>query len=63
MEDLPPDWDRHDLKAALDVALTEEKVHLGVFYEEERPVYSRVVRQFETEPKQFDLAEYLKRFS
>ncbi len=63
VEDLPPDWDRHDLKAALELALTEEKVHLGIFYEEERPVYSRAVRQFEPEPKQFDLAEYLQRFS
>ncbi len=63
VEDLPPDWDRHDLKTALELALTEEKVHLGVFYEEERPVYSSVVRRFESEPKQFDLAEYLKRFS
>jgi 2-oxoglutarate ferredoxin oxidoreductase subunit beta len=63
VEDLPSDWDRHDLKAALETALTEEKVHLGVFYEEERPVYGTAVRQFEPEPKQFDLAEYLKRFS
>jgi len=63
VDDLPPDWDRHDLKAAMEMALTEEKVHLGVFYEEERPVYSSAVRQFEPEPKQFDLAEYLKRFS
>jgi len=62
VESLPPDWDRHDLKAALEMALAEEKVHLGVFYEEERPVYSTAVRQFEPEPKQFDLAEYLERF-
>ena len=62
VEDLPPDWDRHDLKTALETALTEEKVHLGVFYEEERPVYNSAVRQFEPEPKQFDLAEYLERF-
>jgi 2-oxoglutarate ferredoxin oxidoreductase subunit beta len=63
VDDLPPDWDRHDLKAALEMALIEEKVHLGIFYEEERPVYSSAVRQFEPEPKQVDLAEYLKRFS
>ena len=63
VEDLPSDWDRHNLKAALEMAVTEEKVHLGVFYEEERPVYSRAVREFEPEPKQFDLAEYLERFS
>jgi 2-oxoglutarate ferredoxin oxidoreductase subunit beta len=63
VENLPPDWDRHDLKAAIEMALTEEKVHLGVFYQEDRPVYSKAVRQFEPEPKQFDLAEYLQRFS
>ncbi len=47
----------------MEMALTEEKVHLGVFYEEERPVYSSAARQLEPEPKQFDLAEYLQRFS
>ncbi len=60
--ELPPDWDPHDRKAAIDLALTEEKVHLGVFYQEERPSLSRAVRQFEAEHKQFDLAEYLQRF-
>jgi 2-oxoglutarate ferredoxin oxidoreductase subunit beta len=63
VENLPPDWDRHNLKAAMEMALTEEKVYLGVFYEEERPVYSSAARQFEPEPKQFDLTEYLERFS
>ena len=63
IEDLPPGWDRHDLKAAVGLALTEEKVHLGVFYEEARPSFSRAVRQFEPERKQFDLAKYLERFA
>jgi len=63
VQNLPPDWDRHNLKAAMEMALTEEKVYLGVFYEEERPVYSRAARQLESEPKQFDLTEYLQRFS
>ncbi len=61
--DLPQDWNRHDLKAAIDMALTEEKVHLGVFYEEERAVFERTSRQFEPERQQFDLETYLKRFS
>ena len=61
--DLPEDWNRHDLKAAIDMALTEEKVHLGVFYEEERPVFERRSREFEPEKQQFDLETYLKRFS
>lgn len=63
VQDLPPDWDPHNLKAAVETALTEEKVYLGVFYEEERPIFSRAVREFEPEAKQFDLAEYLQRFS
>jgi 2-oxoglutarate ferredoxin oxidoreductase subunit beta len=62
VESLPPDWDRHDLKAAVDLALTEEKVHLGVFYEEERRALGKAVREFEPERKQFDLATYLERF-
>jgi 2-oxoglutarate ferredoxin oxidoreductase subunit beta len=63
IEKLPSDWDQQDLKAAIDMALTEEKVHLGVFYQEERQSFSTAVRQFEPEGKQFDLAEYLQRFS
>ena len=61
--DLPEDWDRHDLKAAIEMALTEEKVHLGVFYEGERPVYEKVSRELEPEKHGFDLEAYLKRFA
>jgi 2-oxoglutarate ferredoxin oxidoreductase subunit beta len=63
VEDLPEDWDRHDLKRAVETALTEEKVHLGVFYEEERQNISRAVREFEPQRKEFDVAEYLERFT
>src|SRR5439155_729105 len=38
---LPEDWDRHDLGKAISIAATEEKVNLGVFYEEERGVFER----------------------
>ncbi len=62
IEPLPADWDRHNLKAAIDLALTEEKVHLGVFYEEERTSFSKAVREFEPERKQFHLTTYLERF-
>ncbi len=62
IEALPPNWDRHDLKAAIEMALTEEKVHLGLFYEEERESFGKVIREFERERKQFDLATYLERF-
>ncbi|HEU4759293.1 MAG TPA: 2-oxoacid:ferredoxin oxidoreductase subunit beta [Dehalococcoidia bacterium] len=61
--DLPEDWDRNDLKAAIEMALTEEKVHLGVFYEGERPVYEKVSRELEPEKQTFDLETYLKRFA
>ncbi len=63
IEELPSDWDQQDLKTAVALALTEEKVHLGVFYQEERQSFSAAVRQFEPVTKQFDLAEYLQRFS
>ena len=63
VEELPSDWDQQDLKTAVSLALTEEKVHLGVFYQEERQSLSTVVREFEPVTKQFDLAEYLQRFS
>jgi 2-oxoglutarate ferredoxin oxidoreductase subunit beta len=60
--DLPEDWDRHDLGKAISLAATEEKVNLGVFYEEERPIYERAARAFETERQEFVLEDYLKRF-
>ncbi len=63
IEELPSDWDQQDLKAAINLALTEEKVHLGVFYQEERQSFGTAARKFEPEGKQFDLAEYLQRFS
>ena len=60
--ELPEDWDRHDLGKAISLAATEEKVHLGVFYEEERPIYERAAHAFETERQEFVLEDYLKRF-
>ena len=61
--DLPEDWNRYDLRTAIEMALTEEKVHLGVFYEEERTVYEKAAREFEPEKQTFDLETYLKRFA
>jgi 2-oxoglutarate ferredoxin oxidoreductase subunit beta len=61
--ELPADWDKGDLKSAIDLALTEEKVHLGAFYEEERPVFEQSAREFEAALQQFDLETYLKRFA
>jgi 2-oxoglutarate ferredoxin oxidoreductase subunit beta len=61
--DIPADWDRNDLGKAISLAATEETVHLGVFYEEERPIYERTAREFESQRQEFVLDEYLKRFS
>ena len=60
--DLPEDWDRQSLRGAIELALTEEKVHLGLFYEEDRPVFERTAREFEAEKQKFDLDTYLQRF-
>jgi hypothetical protein len=38
-------------------------VHLGIFYQEERPVYEIEARQFEKEARTFDLPSYLQRFA
>ena len=63
IEALPEDWDRHDLKGSIDLALTEEKVHLGIFYEEERASIERQAHEFEGEKQEFDLAAYLQKFA
>ena len=60
--ELPEDWDRHDLGKAITLAATEEKVNLGVFFEEERPIYERTAHAFEAERQEFVLEDYLKRF-
>lgn len=63
VENLPADWNRHSLEDAMHLALTEERVHLGVFYEEERPVFEEEERRFVSEPMEFDLGRYLQRFA
>ncbi len=62
--EMPAGWDTSDLKAAMELALTEEQVHLGVFYQAERPVYELQVRELEPRREEFDLARFLQeRFS
>ena len=63
VEELPESWDRSNLPAAINLALTEEKVHLGIFYQEQRPVYEVEARQFEKEVRSFHLASYVQRFT
>jgi hypothetical protein len=60
---MPEDWTPNNLEVAMRLALTEEKVHLGVFFKEDRPVYEIEARQFERELQTFDLTSYLQRFA
>ncbi|HZP25659.1 MAG TPA: 2-oxoacid:ferredoxin oxidoreductase subunit beta [Dehalococcoidia bacterium] len=63
VELLPEDWKTNNLQAAIDLVLTEDNTHIGLFYEEERPVYEQQAHAFEAEKHEFDMAEYLQRFS
>jgi 2-oxoglutarate ferredoxin oxidoreductase subunit beta len=64
VEEMPPDHDASDLTAALHLALTEERVHLGVFYRDEsREPFEQRSREFAPEVKEFNLEEYLGRFA
>jgi 2-oxoglutarate ferredoxin oxidoreductase subunit beta len=62
--EMPPEHDTSDLSAALQLALTEEQVHLGVFYRDEsRTAFEQRSREFVEEVSEFDVNEYLKRFA
>lgn len=62
--ELPPEHDTSDLPAALHLALTEERVHLGVFYRDEtRLAFEKRSREFTEEVAEFNLEEYLARFA
>jgi 2-oxoglutarate ferredoxin oxidoreductase subunit beta len=62
--EMPPEHDTSDLAAALHLALTEERVHLGVFYRDEsQPVFEQRSREFAPEVGEFNLEEYLRRFA
>jgi len=58
--DLPPDWDRHDLQAAMDLALKEDKVHLGIFYQQELPAFEDRLQQSAPQQEEFDLVAFLR---
>ena len=60
---LPEGWNTQNLEKAMALATTEEKVHLGVFYEEDRPVFERTAHEFEAQINEFVLDDYLKRFA
>ena len=62
--EVPSEHDTSDLSAALQLALTEEQVHLGVFYRDEsRAAFERRSREFVEEVGEFKLEEYLRRFA
>jgi 2-oxoglutarate/2-oxoacid ferredoxin oxidoreductase subunit beta len=62
IETLPDDWDRHNVESAMHMALTEDKTHLGVFFESQRPVFEEEERNFVADKSEFDLGRYLERF-
>ncbi|MBI4300319.1 MAG: 2-oxoacid:ferredoxin oxidoreductase subunit beta [Chloroflexi bacterium] len=61
VEEMPVDHDPSDLQAAMNLAVTEEKVHVGVFYESERPVYEEVAHSW-FKPTDFDADAFFRRF-
>ena len=44
---LPENWDRSNRAQGIELALTEEQLHLGVFYEELRPSFQEHLRQIQ----------------
>ncbi len=63
VEDLPPDWDPTDREAAMHLALTEEKVHLGVFYKVETPTtYELNARHWAGTPEPFDPNRFFEKY-
>ncbi|MBI2847060.1 MAG: 2-oxoacid:ferredoxin oxidoreductase subunit beta [Chloroflexi bacterium] len=63
VEELPKDWDTRDRAGAMALASTETKVHLGLFYKEERPAYEEMAKAFEKNVNAFDANAYLARFA
>lgn len=63
VEDLPPTYDRTDRSKAIQLALNEQRVYLGVFYQETRPIFGVESRRFVEEVEGFELETYLSRFS
>lgn len=63
VEELPEDWDRTDLTAAMNLALNEDKVHVGIFYQGNRPTFEVQQGGFVPEKRQFDTTAYLEQFA
>jgi 2-oxoglutarate ferredoxin oxidoreductase subunit beta len=63
VEDLPPTHNTADREKAIQLALHEEKVYLGLFYQETRPAFESESRHFVEEVGEFNLPTYLDRFA
>jgi 2-oxoglutarate ferredoxin oxidoreductase subunit beta len=61
VDQLPEDHDPTDLTAAIGLALNEERTHLGIFYQVERPIYEDKVSGL-TDQKSFDITSYLRQY-
>jgi 2-oxoglutarate ferredoxin oxidoreductase subunit beta len=62
--EMPAEHDTSDLPAALHLALTEERVHLGLFYRDEaRTAFDKRSRELADQVTEFNLEEYLGRFA
>jgi 2-oxoglutarate ferredoxin oxidoreductase subunit beta len=61
--EVPPEHNTSDLSAALHLALTEDRVHLGVFYrDDESAAFDQRSRHLVEEVREFNIEEYLSRF-
>ena len=61
VEELPAEHDRSNMGAAIGLALAEEKVHLGVFYQIDRPTFDEAAGHL-AEAKPFDAEEFFRRY-
>lgn len=60
--DLPPDHDATNRIGALTLAMTEDRLHQGIFYQQERPTYSEITTASVGGTRSFDVNEFLDRF-
>lgn len=63
--EMPEGHDIHDREGAIQLALNEEKVHLGTFYVDEsrQDFHSKIAAWTAEKGRPFDPAEYLKQFA
>ena len=62
VQDIPTEHDTGNLEAALHLVLSEERVNIGVFYQDARPTLDDGLRRLEKQHAPFDLKEHMARF-